>query len=106
MSSLRPECSDGKPGSSLPRDTLIYMIAKSVFRRRSLIRGRLHDGDGKHCAMGCFWNDNPSLTVPTDLLEEIAAVNDSVPKTASPQKRWKEVTKWLRWKMRVLEAAK
>lgn len=105
MSKLRPECSNST-AKALPRHTLIWMISKSVFRRRSLIHGRLDDADGKHCAMGCFWEDNPALSVPTDLVDEIAAVNDSIPRSASPQKRWKEVTSWLRWKMRVLEASK
>lgn len=104
MSKLRPECSNGKPGSALPRNTLIYMIAKPVLRRRTLTHGKLDDDKGGHCAMGCFWDDNPGLSVPTDLIDEIAAVNDSIPFGAGPKKRWKEVTSWLRWKLRVIEA--
>ena len=103
MSKLRPECgtvTDGTP--ALPNDTVLFLVAQSVARRRELICGRLHDGKGRHCAMGAFWTDNPKAVVNTDILDEIAAVNDSVPEHYTPQQRWKTVNSWLRLKMRSL----
>ena len=101
MSKLRPECgSSTKP--SLPRETLLFLIGKSVARRRELIYGRLHGPSDGHCAMGAFWADNPKLSVPDDLVDEVAAVNDSVPPTSTPKERWKVVNSWLRFKLRAL----
>ena len=37
-------------------------------------------------------------------IDEVAAVNDSVPPSASAKERWKKVMGWLRWKMKVLAA--
>lgn len=101
MSTLRPECSASKD-TAINDATALYLIRDSVAKRRSLIHGRLHDGNGGHCAMGAFWTDNPKATVNTALIEEVAAVNDSIPKTASPHERWKKVNGWLRWKLKVL----
>ena len=103
MSIYRPECgTSNKPAIS--DETALFMIRDSVARRRSLIFGRLHDADGRHCALGCFWHDNPKVILHTTLVDEVAAVNDSVPKSATPQARWKKVNSWLRWKLRVLVA--
>lgn len=106
MSTLRPECENAGPGArAIPNTTALYLIRDAVFRRRSLIRGRLHDGNGKHCALGCFWADNPGTSLNWDLIEEVAAVNDSLPRSATPQERWKKVNGWLRWKIKTLAAA-
>lgn len=102
-SKLRPECGSGN-GVALPEDTALFLIRDAVARRRVLIGGRLHDGKGHHCAMGAFWEDNPKLTVSWKLLEEVAAVNDSVPASATPQERWKKVNSWLRFKIKALTA--
>jgi hypothetical protein len=100
MSRLRPECGTGGPGTkSLPDKTALFLIAESVNRRRSLIYGRLDDNNGKHCAMGCFWEDNPNQYVNESLVDEVAAVNDSVPKSATPKERWKTVQRWLRFRL-------
>jgi hypothetical protein len=55
-----------------------------------------------HCAIGAFWKDNPGQALHTALIDEVAAVNDSVPPSATPQQRWKAVRSWLRWKLNVL----
>lgn len=104
MSTLRPECgSSTKP--ALPDETALYLIRDSVARRKALIHGRLRDGKGGTCAMGAFWCDNPRAVVHTSLIDEVAAVNDSIPPAATPQERWKKVNSWLRWKLRVLSGS-
>lgn len=100
MRTLRPECltyigSD----PALPDDTALFLIRDAVRRRGSLIYGMLHDGKGGHCALGAFWADNPNHALNAALIEEVAAVNDSVPPTATPQQRWKKVNEWLRFKI-------
>lgn len=105
MSSLRPECVDAK-GKAIPDDTALFLIRESVERRRELIYGRLHDHHGGHCAIGCFWADNPKTILSSVLIEEVAAVNDAVPITATPQERWKKVRSWLRFKIKVLSGVK
>lgn len=100
MSKLRPECIDAKPGErAIPNDTALFMIRDSVARRKALIYGRLDDHAGNHCALGAFWADNPRLILHDSLVDEVAAVNDSVPRTATPQERWKKVNSWLRFKI-------
>jgi len=99
MSRLRPECSNEPNKKALPNDTALFLIRDSVLRRRSLIHGRLHDGHGHHCAMGAFWEDNPDAIVYSSLTDEVAAVNDSVPPSATPKERWKKVSSWLRFKI-------
>lgn len=101
MSLLRPECGRGGR-NAMPDATALYLIRDSVARRRSLIYGRLHDNKGGHCAIGAFWQDNPNVTLHSSLIDEVAAVNDSLPPTATPHQRWKKVNSWLRWKLRVL----
>lgn len=99
MSKYRPECSNTNR-DAIPDDTALFLIRDSVAKRRSLIFGRLHDGHGGHCAIGCFWADNPNAVLNNSLIDEIAAVNDSISERASPQTRWKKVHSWLRFKIR------
>ncbi len=102
---LRPECTTSK-GTTMPDDTALFLIAKSVAKRRSLIHGRLHDRMGGHCAIGAFWEDHPGVILHSTLVDEVAAVNDSVPPTATLKERWKTVNSWLRWKIKVLSGVK
>jgi hypothetical protein len=102
MSTLRPECGLAKDGRAIPNDTALFLIRDSVERRRGLIYGRLDDENGEHCAIGAFWADNPKAVLYSSLVDEVAAVNDSVPESATPQERWKKVRNWLRWKIQVL----
>jgi hypothetical protein len=101
MSKLRPE-SQSSFGRAISDETALYLIRDSVARRKSLIFGRLHDGYGGHCAIGSFWADNPKITLHSALIDEVAAVNDSVPVSATPYERWKKVNSWLRWKIRII----
>lgn len=99
--SLRPECGPSdRP--SLSDATAIFLIRDAVARRRLLIRGKLDDDKGRHCAMGAFWADNPGSVVRSSLLEEVATVNDSLPASATNKQRWKKVMQWLQWKMKTL----
>lgn len=107
MSKLRPECKTYIGNDPvLPDDTALFLIRDAVARRGSLIYGRLHDGKGEHCAIGAFWADNPRAVLNSDLIDEVAAVNDSVPKTATPRERWRKVNEWLRFKIKSLVMAR
>lgn len=77
------------------RAEALRMIRKSVAKRRSLISGSLDSDDGKHCAIGCFWTDFPRVGITKSVVQEIAAVNDRLPASTSPKKRWKYVMAWL-----------
>ena len=100
MSKLRKECiSAGRDETALPDDTALFLIRDSVAMRRSLIHGKLDGPNGQHCALGTFWADNPGAVLNTALVDEVAAVNDSLPSTATPHERWKKVNSWLRFKI-------
>lgn len=101
MSKLRPECNDSRD-PAMPDATALFLIRDSVRRRRSLIRGRLNGPNGSHCAIGCFWADNPSVTLRSSLIDEVAAVNDSLPPSATPHQRWRKVNEWLRFRVATL----
>lgn len=97
MSSLRPECKDTtKP--CVPDSYALRQIYSAVKKRRSLSFGKLDAKDG-HCAMGCYWADNPGTVVRTAIVEQIAAVNDSVPPTATRSERRRHVLRWLEFKL-------
>lgn len=97
MSKLRPECiSTSNP--RIPDETVLFLVRQAVGRRTGLIHGRLDGAVGEHCALGCFWEDHPHAVVSMNLIDEIAAVNDSLPK-ATPKERWKMVNSWLRLKL-------
>ncbi len=100
MSNLRPELKTTYSGNALPDDTALFLIRDSVARRRILIHGRLHRGN-RHCAIGAFFSDNPNAILHSLLIDEVAAVNDSMP-NATQQQRWKKVNEWLRWKIKTM----
>jgi hypothetical protein len=80
----------------------MFLIRSSVLKRRELIYGHLNGPNGAHCAIGAFWADNPKAILNSSLIDEVAAVNDSVPPTATPKVRWKKVNSWLRFKIAAL----
>lgn len=98
MSKLRTGLRDAN-GDALPDDTALFLISQSVAKRRELIYGKLNDEVGNHCAIGCFWEDNPKAILHSSLIDEVAAVNDSVPPSATAKERWKKVNSWLRFKL-------
>lgn len=99
MSTLRPECKDSVKPITYGRDYALRKIYDAVRKRRSLAYGKLHAADGKHCAMGCFWEDHFGAVLDASLVEEVASVNDSVPPTATPKERRKHVLRWLEHKL-------
>ena len=107
MSKLRPELEDGDDDSIyIPRDTALFLIRDSVAKRRSLIHGQLSDGNGHYCALGAFWEDHPDTSIDDSLVDEVAAVNDSIPPQATARERWKKVNEWLRFKIAALTTRK
>lgn len=85
-------------GPSLPRETAYYSIYGAVQSQPGLCHGQLHDRAGAHCAIGSLWDANPKITLEESLIDEVAAVNDSVPHL-NKEKRKAHVLRWLRWKL-------
>ena len=100
MSKLRPECStrSNKPAPS--NGTAYLMIYTAVQHQDGLIHGKLH-GWGRHCAVGSFFEDNPQQALYTDMIDEVAAVNDSVPHYTIRERK-AHVARWLKWKLQQL----
>lgn len=101
MSKLRPEGTRASTGNALPDSTALYGIYGAVKGQCVLIHGQLHDGHGAHCAIGSFWTASPKSTPNVSLIDEVAAVNDSVPHLSGQQRR-AHVLRWLRWKLKSL----
>lgn len=99
MSSLRPECKLSDKPRTFGDHSATWKIYEAVRKRRSLGFGKLHTDDGKHCAVGCFWADNPATVISSKLIDEVAAVNDSMPPTAKSSERRRHVLRWLEWKL-------
>ena len=78
--------------------TAYLMILNAVNEQRGLIHGRLDGAHGEHCAIGSYFDINNQTCLPTELIDEVAAVNDSVPH-ATPRQRRLVVARWLRWKL-------
>jgi hypothetical protein len=102
VSKMRPEVVDAKGERSPDYADSIYMIRDSVRRRERLIFGKLNDGYGEHCAIGCFFADNPKLALQSKIIDEVATYNDSIPKHVSAITRKRKVLEWLNFKLRVL----
>lgn len=106
MTDLRPEMGWGY-GKPEPREAVLRKTYKSVARRRTLIRGKLDDGN-QHCAIGCLatdWNPKGGVTMATTVANEISAVNDKLGPRASPKQRWAYVMRWLRKEIAKLDSA-
>lgn len=102
MSNLRPECIASNYNSYCPQNGTAYlMIYNAVRNAKGLIFGRLHDYRGRSCAIGRFFDVNPSCALPYSIIDEVAAINDSSP-TVTPHTRKLRVARWLRWKLKKL----
>jgi hypothetical protein len=95
---LRPEISYGGNNPMPSTGTALLLTYNAVRAQPALIHGRLH-ANGLHCALGSFWEINKKLSYPPALIDEVAAVNDSMP-AASGLARKRMVLRWLRWKLR------
>lgn len=98
MSRLRPELRTTTSDQPvLTNGTAYYAIYGAVQGQGGLCHGKLHNGL-EHCAIGSYFNNRRATALPTALVDEVAAVNDSVPHL-SPRGRKSYVLRWLRWKL-------
>lgn len=102
MTTLRPTLDDNKSNRPVMTNGTAYlMILQAVKHAPGLIHGKLHDGGGAYCAIGSYFETNNRTALPSDLVDEVAAVNDSVPHMTKRQRKL-YVAKWLRWKLGTL----
>lgn len=101
MKTLRPEL---KPGDGTIRcmqgGTAYFMIYQAIQTQPGLIHGKLNSGQGEYCAIGSYFLINKT-TLSWELIDEVAAVNDSMP-GLTPRQRKTRVLQWLRWKLTTL----
>lgn len=97
MSRLRPQLQDGSKWPCMSNGTAYLMILGAVKVQDGLVHGKLHEY-GEHCAIGSYFEINDRTSLPSALIDEVAAVNDSVPHLSNKQRK-AYVAKWLRWKL-------
>lgn len=97
MSRLRPELSTTTGPVTVSNGTAYLCVLNAVRSRPGLIHGRLTSW-GEYCAIGSYFHVEPNAVLPSVLIDEIAAVNDSLP-TATSRQRKQVVVRWLRWKL-------
>ena len=78
--------------------TAYLMILNAIEQQRGLIHGRLETPQGEYCSIGSYFHVNKGTCLPNDLIDEVAAVNDSMPKL-TPVQRKKRMVQWLKWKL-------
>lgn len=78
--------------------TAYLLILSAVQTQAGLVHGKLHD-HGESCAIGSYFDINGNTSLPESLIDEVAAVNDSVP-NFSAAKRKQYVARWLKWKLK------
>lgn len=102
MTQLRKELKTATltDGPCMSNGTAYLMIFNAVKTQNGLVHGKLH-ADGEHCAIGSYFDINKRTTLPESLIDEVAAVNDSMPKS-TPRQRKLAVLRWLRWKLSAL----
>lgn len=99
MSQLRPTLVSQSSDSFCPRNgTAYFMVYNAVRARDGLLHGKLEDHKGHYCAIGSYFEVNKGKGFPSEMVDEIAAVNDSMP-SLTMRARKTRVLKWLRWKM-------
>ena len=62
---------------------------------------KLGTDHGAHCAIGSFFAVNPKIALYAEFIDEVAAVNDSVPQFSCRQRKLM-VERWLKWKLKQL----
>ena len=78
MSDLRPTLHSGSSATCVVNGTAYLMILQAVRAGSGLIHGKPHYR-GKSCAIGRFFDVNRELCLQARLIDEVTAVNDSVP---------------------------
>jgi hypothetical protein len=107
MSKLRPTLKDAQPGTPCMRNGTAYlMILNAVEQQPGLIHGQLVHGQletpkGEYCAIGSYFHDNGQTALTDSLIDEVAAVNDSMPHL-TPTQRKQRMMRWLKWKLAAL----
>lgn len=81
--------------------TAYLMILNAVEQQRGLIHGQLKTPKGEYCAIGSYFHVNERTCLPDSLIDEVAAVNDSMPTLTSVQRK-KRMMQWLKWKLAAL----
>ena len=100
MSQLRPTLHTGSTKPCMENGTAYLMIYTAVEREHGLIHGRLDDR-GAYCAIGSYFHLHSNTSLPEALIDEVAAVNDSVPHYTREQRR-QHVQRWRKWKLQQL----
>lgn len=100
MSRLRPTLVSARPGDPpAPKGGTAYLLIFNAVRRQSgLLHGALDNIYGEHCAIGCYFAEPKPLPLAFDLIDEVAAVNDSVPQLSKGGRK-RHVLAWLRWRL-------
>lgn len=101
MSKLRPELTNGSWKPCMTNGTAYFMILQAVKSQPGLIHGKLDGPYGEHCAIGSYFDINDRTSLPNELVDEVAAVNDSMP-TVTPRVRKLRMVQWLRWKLNTI----
>ena len=101
MSQLRPTHS-GSDKYAPSGATAYLMVLRAVEAQPGLIHGKLSDAAGAHCAIGSYFQDHPTYAFNTDMIDEIAAVNDSMPHRTSKQRK-RYMVQWLRGRLAQLK---
>jgi hypothetical protein len=78
--------------------TAYLLIYRAVKDSHGLIHGRLDGPGGQHCAIGHYFARHNNTALPESLIDEVAAVNDSMP-GKTPNGRRLGVLRWLRWRL-------
>lgn len=73
------------------------MILNAVEQQQGLIHGKL-EVKGEYRAIGSYFEVNERTCLPDSLIDEVAAVNDSMP-TLTPIQRKVRMVRWLKWKL-------
>ena len=101
MSSLRPTLVNSKRDDPmLTGGTAYYAILGAVKGRSGLVHGALRK-NGDVCAIGSYFETVGHVALPSEIVDEVAAVNDSVPHMTMRQRKL-YVARWLRWKIKTL----
>lgn len=98
MSHLRPQLATTNKPVTVSNGSAYYAVYLAVKNEPELIHGKLHDTTGHYCAIGCYFHNAPNSVLCESFIDEVAAINDSMPHF-TPRQRRLAVLRWLRWKL-------